>query len=314
MTSAVDESGFGVHATISALGDPSASSREADVGEVLARERMAHGFTIEDVAQQLKFAPRQIEALEQGHFDRLPGGTFARGMLRSYARLLKLDADALLARVEDRFDIPDSGRLAARFNQAVPFSDASRRSNVIYAVLSVLILAAVAGVLIEWQHERANPARLTFVAAAKAPLEPSPATVASAAPDKMAAPVQAVKVPAAPAVEKAPSAQAAPDVQPAPAVQAMPATAPVATTVAAGADTRRIIMQFDEESWVEARDAAGRTLMAQLVPAGSRKVIQGQPPFALVIGNAQHVQVVYRDKPFDLKPYTRVDVARFTLK
>ncbi len=181
-------------------------SREDSVGEILARERTARGFTLEDVAQQLKFGPRQLEALEQDRFDRLPGGTFARGMVRSYARLLKLDADALLARMQGKFDTPDSNQLAARFKQAVPFSDASRRSNVIYAVLSVLILVAVAGVLIEWQQERSKAARLTFIPAAKVPLEPPRTVAAKPAQDKaaLAAPVAAVPPePAAPAVEAA---------------------------------------------------------------------------------------------------------------
>ena len=58
------------------------------VGEVLARARAALGLTISDVALQLKFAPRQIEALEQERFEQLPPGMFSRGMVRAYARLL----------------------------------------------------------------------------------------------------------------------------------------------------------------------------------------------------------------------------------
>jgi len=65
---------------------------------------------------------------------------------------------------------------------------------------------------------------------------------------------------------------------------------------------------------IEVRDATGRTLLAQLMTGGSKRVIDGKPPFALVIGNAQHVRVIYEDQPFDLKPYIRVEVARFTLK
>ncbi len=62
------------------------------------------------------------------------------------------------------------------------------------------------------------------------------------------------------------------------------------------------------------RDATGHRLLAQLMPEGTKRVIDGKPPFALVIGNAQHVHVVYEDQPFDLKPYIRVEVARFALK
>ncbi|MGQ0548010.1 MAG: helix-turn-helix domain-containing protein, partial [Betaproteobacteria bacterium] len=78
------------------------------VGAELAQAREAQGLALADVAQQLKFAPRQLEALEQERFNALPGPTIARGMLRNYARLLKLDADALLVRLGDRLDAPDA--------------------------------------------------------------------------------------------------------------------------------------------------------------------------------------------------------------
>ena len=74
---------------------------QTGVGAELAAARQALGLEVGDVAQQLKFAPRQIEALEQERFGALPGPTIARGMLRNYARLIKLDADALIERLRE---------------------------------------------------------------------------------------------------------------------------------------------------------------------------------------------------------------------
>jgi cytoskeleton protein RodZ len=288
--------------------------REEGIGEILARERAARGLTIEDVAQQLKFGARQLEALEQDRFDLLPGGTFARGMVRSYARLLKLDAESLLTRMEGKLEVPDPGRLADRFRQPVPFANVSRRSNVVYGILSLLILAAVAGMLIEWKQERAKLAGPAVVASAPARAE-KPRAADSVAPTKPAPPAPpaptaaAMQASAAPAAARTPAAmQSGQDVA--------KAQEPPVAKAAPSADTgaRRIVMRFDEESWVEVRDAAGHTLLEQLVPAGSQRVVTGQPPFDMVIGNAQHVQIMYQGQPFDLKPHTRVDVARFTLK
>jgi cytoskeleton protein RodZ len=299
MTNAMQEHELGAREPDRVERDGFVPPPEDSVGATLARARAACGFTLEDVAQQLKFGPRQLEALEQDRFDNLPGGTFARGMVRSYARLLKLDADALLERMQGKFNTPDSSQLAARFNQPVPFSDASRRSNLIYAVLSVLILVAVAGVLIEWQQERSKATRLTFIPAAQVPLEPPRPVAAKPAQDKAAPAAPAAPAAAAPAAAAAAAAASAAADKPAPAVSA---------------DTGRIVFQFDKESWVEVRDATGHRLLAQLMPGGSTRVIDGKPPFALVIGNAQYVHVVYEGQPFDLKPYIRVEVARFTLK
>jgi cytoskeleton protein RodZ len=76
----------------------------------------------------------------------------------------------------------------------------------------------------------------------------------------------------------------------------------------------RIRLEFDSESWVEIRDADGKTLMSQLNPAGSRRVVLGRPPLSLVIGSGTAVRLTYNDKPIDLKPYIQIEVARLTLK
>jgi len=66
------------------------------VGRCLLEARKARGLTISDVAQAIKFSPRQIEAIESDAFDALPGITFVRGFIRSYSKWLRLDPDALL--------------------------------------------------------------------------------------------------------------------------------------------------------------------------------------------------------------------------
>jgi cytoskeleton protein RodZ len=54
-------------------------------------------------------------------------------------------------------------------------------------------------------------------------------------------------------------------------------------------------------------------LVSSLNPPGSERVVRGRPPYSLVIGNASQVSVTYDDKPIDLAPHTRQDVARFTI-
>jgi cytoskeleton protein RodZ len=299
----------------------SGSSRGPGIGQVLARARMAQGLSLEDVAGQLKFGARQLEALEQERFNELPGSTFARGMVRGYARLLKLDAEPLLAQLEGRFEIPDANRLLARYRQPVPFSNQSRRSNVAYAVLSIAVLVVVAAVAFEWQHERSNAARLPFVPAARAPQEPSGPSVASTAPATPTTPQASEPGPAAVSAPPVPARAAAVPVKPlaeiapkAPAESAATPAKDVAPKTPADTSGPRVVFRFEEQSWVEVYDSTGRTLMAQLNPAGSVRVVRGEPPFSLVIGNAQHVQVVYGNKIVDLTPHTRVEVARLKLE
>lgn len=55
-------------------------------------------MSIGEVQQELHIRERYLEALEHDAFDQFPGDVYARGFLRSYARYLGLDAEALLER------------------------------------------------------------------------------------------------------------------------------------------------------------------------------------------------------------------------
>lgn len=276
------------------------------VGETLARARAALGLSVADVSQQLKFGARQIEALEQGHFATLPGGTFARGMVRAYAKLLRLEPEPLVARMAPSVATSDNADAIVAFRKPIPITDSARRTNLVYVVLSIAILAVIGAVIVEWQQERARAARLTFVPAAQAPAETPRAEVASTVTPQ----IVAFDAPAAgaPAAATAPVQTAAE----APAAAQAPAAVPAPATAGPGA--HRIVLQFERESWVEIRGRGDKLLMAQLNPAGSERVVEGKPPFSVVIGNAHFVRLSYDDRAVDLTPHVKVEVARFTLE
>jgi cytoskeleton protein RodZ len=263
------------------------------IGAELREAREAQGLAVDDVAQQLKFAPRQIESLENEQFDRLPGPTIARGMVRNYARLLKLDPEPLIARMAPRVEsAPDPALIAARFRQPVPFSDTGKRSTLIYAALSVGILLLVAVVVYEWQTEKAMP---EFVAPVQQQ-RPEPTVGAQTAAATQGS-ATVVEPPPAPAVIEEKKAE-----------PVAAAERPLAPGV------HRIILRFEQEAWLEVKDGAGRMLVSSLNPAGTERIVRGRPPFEIVIGNASYVRLVHNDKPVDLRPYIRVEVARLTLK
>ena len=276
----------------------------AGVGEDLARGRAALGLSIADIARQLKFAPRQIEAMEQGRFEALPSGTFARGMVRSYARLLKLDAEALVGRMAARVAVPDNAEAVASVRRPIPITDNDRRTNLIYAASSVAILVVIAAVVFEWQRERSNAARLSFVPAAQAPHQTPQAPHQTP---------QAPQQTAQAAAEPRQLATASPVAMQPLNLGSQPSAEPTSPSPVAEGN-RRIVMKFDRPSWVEVRGGDGKTLLSRLNEAGSEQVVEGQPPFSLIIGNAQHVRMSYEDRQIDLAPHVKVEVARFTLE
>jgi cytoskeleton protein RodZ len=282
------------------------------VGADLKSAREALGLSLSEVAHQLKLAPRQVEALEAGRFEALPGATFVRGMLRNYARLLKLEPEPLLESLSGRFEAPDANRLAARYSQPVPFSDNARRSTFVYLGLSLAVLTLGGGVAYQWYREHKAPAQLAAVTKrplakpavpSASPPKSEPKRLESVAQAQVTAKVAAaIPPPPPPVVEKVAAVTAAP----------APNMAPVVADKRGGA-SHRLVIRCEEEAWIEVKDANDRMLVSSLNPAGSERVVRSRGPLTLVIGNAAHVQVLHNDKPLDLAPHTKLSIARFTL-
>ncbi len=317
-------------------------------GAQLAQARVAHGLTVEGVAQQLKFAPRQIEALEADRYEQLPGIAVVRGMVRGYARLVGMDAAPLLEALRDMVPAPDANQIVARYREPVPFSDVSKRSNVVYVVFTLAVLAVAALVLVQWRQERPeSEARMTFVAPAnesertavasasqalpvppviEAPSQtPDAASPDSDAPAPAAMPTEEPRLEAgvaSPAPAQTPNESVAAEkpaetlataVQTAPAEAANGAAAQPPSTSAPVPGQQSVRLECAEEAWVEIRDADGRLLHAQLNAAGSSVEVTGKAPLSFVIGNAQSVSMSVDGRSVDLAPFIRVAVARFTL-
>jgi cytoskeleton protein RodZ len=268
---------------------------------MLAGLRVERKLSVADVAQRLKYGVRQIEALEAEEFDRLPGATFVRGMVRGYAKLLETDPDPILGSLDQRY-VPGEISLDLRAKR-VPFAPGGKRSGTrIYLLLS-LVLLVVAGVVYEWRAGAFPWARLAMNATPQQKqAKPRPAP----APE----PRVEAETPVAPAGTEAQKPAAVET--PAPVAVEQASSPPPPKPQASGGEGR-IRMEFAGESWVEIKDRDGQMLMSQLNPTGSKRIVAGRSPLTVVIGNAANVRLTYNDKPVDLKPYIQIEVARLTL-
>ena len=278
------------------------SSQEFSTGDTLRRARVAQGLSVAEVANSLKLNPRQIEALESGRFDQLPGYAFTRGFLRNYARLLKVDAAPLLAGLQAPGS-SDAMELSPASNAQGDMPQVGRgrfRRSVIPGVLAALGLFGI--VVAGWYYDaqRKKPAD-ELIASLPAPaelqtpqVEPAPPAVAAAAPAQPAdsQPVAVLPSPVVVAPEAAPASVEAPK----------PET---------GRD--RLVFQFEQDAWVEVKDKSGKIVFSQLGKAGSRQEVQAAAPMSLVVGNARYVKLERNGSPVDLGASTKVPVARIKL-
>lgn len=267
--------------------DPAAPETRSP-GRQLAAARVARGLTVTEIALRLKFSPKQIEALEADRHEALAGPAFVRGMIRAYAKFIGADADALVAQLRASPLTAAGPTVTGPRGMGVTIPRQRRRGSLVYVVLSVLVVVAVGGVLVEWLLRPTEPPR-----------------VAVARPTAPAAPVAREVV--TPLVAPAPGSSGSEAV-----ASAAPATTsrPVETVLTA----KRIELAFNRESWVEIRDAEGRVVFSQLNPPGTRREVEGVAPFSIVIGNAHGVRLRYNESDVDLMPFTRTDVARLKLE
>ncbi len=76
----------------------------------LATIRRNRGITLEQIAQLTKISIRSLRAIENGEFQKLPGGVYNTNYLRQYATAIDFDAGALLAYYHQKTGAPNSAR------------------------------------------------------------------------------------------------------------------------------------------------------------------------------------------------------------
>lgn len=120
-------------------------------GAQLAAQRQAKGWSVEHAASQLKFAIRQVIALEADNYEALPGPVIVRGFVRAYAKLLGLDANALVALLPQEGSAHNAAivpqrTLSTPFSESpLPLGNRSKMSpGLIVGGILVVILAGAA--------------------------------------------------------------------------------------------------------------------------------------------------------------------------
>src|SRR5512146_2566272 len=270
-----------------------------------ARERM--GISVHDVAERIKFAPRQVEALEANDFAHLPQATFLRGFVRSYARMLQLDETMLIAALPGGEPPKPAVAKAPQAVEAFPAMRSLQRVNVTWlagAVAVVLVLGLF--VLLHDGEPAARPA-VTVVEPVPLPTAPEAAVSGAAAAEAIqpetAAPAKVAEPKKAPEPVKAKP----PVVIPAPRIAA--ASAPAETAKPAvpleSLKLRPMHFVFGESTWVEVVDANGAVLLSKTNPRGSEQWIGGprRAPYEVTIAHPGNVKLYYKGREIDLSPY-----------
>jgi cytoskeleton protein RodZ len=125
-------------------------NHHAHPGATLASQREAMGWTVEQVAEQLKLAVRQVVAIEKGDYAALPSPAVTRGFVRAYAKILRLDPAPLVAMIPMDTPVPADTGAAPRRDRQTSFSHSrypthGKRSGLPVAWIAGAIVLAAAG-------------------------------------------------------------------------------------------------------------------------------------------------------------------------
>ena len=257
----------------------------ATVGKSLRAARESAALSVDDVAQSLKFSPRQVELLEADNYAALPGMTIVRGFVRSYAKLLKLDAEGLLRLLDDRTP-PMQADVRPPANMGI--ADDTQATRQFSFLASAAIVVALAALLLGLWH---------FVG-------PSVKTV-NLVGERPAIP--AVAAPPEPALPAPPAAE-----QGMPPASSAPVAPPVVPSIESVVPALKFV--FEGRAWLEVVDANKKVLHTGENQGGTQVSLTGAAPFDVVVGNAARVKLTYGEREIDLVPHTRAEVARLKVE
>lgn len=303
-------------------------------GAQLKAQREALGWPVEQVADQLKLAPRQVIALEAGDMAALPNLAVVRGFVRAYAKVVRLDAAPLVAMIEvhpapaQDPAAPVRREISATFSESRFPSMTQRSSNQtplwIAGAVAVVVAAAFGAYKLGYV-----PASLVSSHAEKetAHADVGPVETTLIKPGQDLTPVQTPSVPlisvppppgndtqtGAPATNVASAPAAA--VPPAAAPATTPATtAAVAPAAAAAVGANTLVLKVEQDSWVEIRRPGSTPLISRMVKAGSTETFDITGPATLVVGKPSVVQATLRGTKLDLPTVAGGTISRVSIK
>lgn len=291
-------------------------------GRTLAAQREAMGWTVEQVADQLKLAVRQVIALEAGDYACLPSPAVVRGFVRAYAKVVKLDAAPLVAMIA--LETPAASDLTAttvRRDKPASFSEVrfptngKRTSSVPVGPIAVALVVLLGAAVAAWQFG-AIPDRLL---GGNAPAAGAPAAAGTqASVTVLPAPVQDKTAPG-----QVDAALVKPGEEPRPVISnavplisvPAPVPAPVsAESVLAALPGDALVLQVREDCWIEVRRAKGGPLFSGLVKGGRTETIRVTEPVTLIVGKPDAVDASWRGAAVALPPVPGGKISRVNLK
>lgn len=284
--------------------------RTHNPGATLQAARETQGLSAAEAAASLRLPEKILMHLEAGRFENLPGDTFARGYVRSYARLLGLDANQLVLEYDRYRGTEVRERQVSGIDK---LSQPGKISGMLVTWTTVIVaIAILASILLWWydsQPERPAQDVSTIADQMIDEVEVDALAMPEYFTDEPAESVLQMPEPLVPGAgsEEGSNAAGVPQTdvpsQTAPAQTASQSPVEPAMAEASSespASPSGLQMSFTGNCWLQVTTLNGEVLHSALMQAGQSLAIDHQGPLDVVIGAVEAVSMIaFNGEPVD---------------
>jgi cytoskeleton protein RodZ len=289
------------------------ASAYARIGEQLAMERQRQGLDLSEMSTRLNLPGATITDLEQGRVDRL-AGIYRRGYITNYARALGLEPAELLAELEpdhlpELRDVLPAGRHAGRMDRFLKIATYALVTTVIVPPLVIMYIQSGSRMVdrepastetvmeqTETGSERARSSRISRALGTDDEQESSdqgPRHITAAV-----LPSGAVRTLMEPSVADQAAVMGPPEPDYSDAVES---------------ELMELSIRLRDDSWVEISSADGQRLEYDLLRSGQERRYEGKPPFRILLGRANSVELRSGGELIEYEGHDRGDVIQLEL-
>ena len=290
-------------------------------GQMLSDARKKIALSVDDVAEKLKFKKCLVRNIEQDIFDQKLPATFNRGYLRSYSKLVNIDADEVLS-AYDMLGVAEVQRSEMQSFSNLTEKEAEH-SRIMW--LSYIIAAVLIGLMILWWQQ--EPKQVVD----EKLLDKQPVTIQSTAQkseqvnDKIA--VSENDRITEEISTKTSTVLPSNDDKKEEISEDSFAVTQVETSTAAMLDTSTqepqpdiitidvstAVFTFSGDCWVNIYDATGERIAWGVKKSGYVMTITGKAPLKITLGKPELAAIVFNDEPIDMSGFNVGNIAKFTL-
>ena len=117
-----------------------------EIGTTLREARVRRNLTLQQVEEDIKIRVKYVQAMENEDWDVMPGVTYVKGFLRTYATYLGLDPEVIIGEFRSRGMVPSAEHHEPFGGSSVigkPHGHRGRNTVVIVAIVCLIALAAI---------------------------------------------------------------------------------------------------------------------------------------------------------------------------